>query len=158
MRIRRLRILGVAMLLSAAAALIGAIFYLLPREVVPSANRVQDFVVLNEAKFRIDDNAVAAKIFRFPDRDDENPDLRLVRIDEASMNPPNDPRNPGLGQFPWRRAVYGQLLQRLHKAGAKIVAFDVAFFEPSPDPRDDAAFAAGMRQQPTVLPLSLVTS
>jgi adenylate cyclase len=54
--------------------------------------------------------------------------------------------------------VYGKLLQRLHAAGAKIVAFDVAFFEPSPDPRDDAAFAAGMRQQPTVLTLSLVTS
>ncbi|MDB5072285.1 MAG: putative Adenylate cyclase, partial [Candidatus Eremiobacteraeota bacterium] len=31
-------------------------------------------------------------------------------------------------------------------------------FEPSPDPRDDAAFAAGMRRQPTVLTLSLVTS
>ncbi|MEA2689023.1 MAG: hypothetical protein QOD51_1630 [Candidatus Eremiobacteraeota bacterium] len=112
MRIRRLRILGVATGLSAVAALIGAVFYLLPREVLPSANRVQDFVVLNEATFRIDGNPVAAKLFRFPDRDDENENLRLVRIDEASMNPPGDPRNPGLGQFPWRRAVYGKLLQR----------------------------------------------
>ena len=158
MRIRRLRILGVATVLSAVAALVGAIFYLLPAKDVPSANRVQDFVVLNELKSRIDDNAVAAQLFRFPDRDDENPALRLVQIDEASMNPPNDPRNPGLGQFPWHRAVYGKLLRRLHQAGAKVVAFDIAFFEPSPDPADDAAFAAGMRVQPAILGLSLVTS
>jgi adenylate cyclase len=158
MRVRRLRILGVALALSAAAALVGVLFYLLPRNVAPSANRVQDFVLLNDAVFWIGDHPAAAALFRFPERDDENPDLRLIRIDEASMNPPGDPHDPGLGQFPWHRAVYGTLLQRLHRAGASLVAFDVAFFEPSPDPRDDAAFAAGMRQQRTVLPMGLVTS
>jgi adenylate cyclase len=158
MRIRRLKILGVAMLLSSVAALIGVFFYLLPRSYAPSANRVADFVILNDAKFWIDDHAAVAALFRFPERDDENENLRLIRIDDASMNPPNDPRSPGLGRFPWHRAVYGALLKRLHDAGATVAAFDVEFFEPSPDPADDAAFIAGMRAQPAVLGLSLATS
>src|ERR1700681_4930978 len=148
MRIRRLRILGVAMALSASAALVGAGLYLLPTKVATSANRIADFVLLNEAKSWIDGNAAVAGAFRFPDRDDENDQLRLVAIDDPSMNAPNDPRNPGLGQFPWHRAVYGTLLRRLHAAGAKLVTFDIDFVEPSADPADDAAFAAGMRLQP----------
>src|ERR1700681_433997 len=158
MRIRRLRILGVAMALSASAALVGAGLYLLPTKVATSANRIADFVLLNEAKSWIDGNAAVAGAFRFPDRDDENDQLRLVAIDDPSMNAPNDPRNPGLGQFPWHRAVYGTLLRRLHAAGAKLVTFDIDFVEPSADPADDAAFAAGMRLQPTILGLQLATS
>jgi class 3 adenylate cyclase/CHASE2 domain-containing sensor protein len=157
-RVRRLRILGVAMALSVAAALAGVALYLLPPTVASSANRIADFVVLNEAKAWIDDTPVTAGAFRFPDRDDENEQLRLVEIDEPSLNPPNDPRNPGLGQFPWHRALYGKLLRRLHAAGAKLVTFDIDFVDPSPDPADDAAFGAGMRLQPTILGLQLVTT
>jgi adenylate cyclase len=158
MRIRRLKILGVAMLLSSVAALIGVFFYLLPRGYAPSVNRIADFVILNDATFWIADHPAVARIFRFPERDDENENLRLIRIDDASMNAPNDPQSAGLGRFPWPRAVYGTLLRRLHDAGATVAAFDVAFFEPSTDPGDDAAFIAGMRAQPTVLALSLATS
>jgi adenylate cyclase len=158
MRVRRLRILGVALAFSAVASLIGLVLYLLPHTVATSANRVADFVILNEARFWIDDHPAVAGIFRFPDRDDENPVLRLVAIDEPSMNPPNDPRNPGLGRFPWHRAVYGTMLRKLHAAGAKLVSFDVQFFEPSPDPADDRAFIGGMAQQSTVLGLALATS
>jgi adenylate cyclase len=158
MRIRRLRILGVAMGLSVAAALVGAGLYLLPADVASWANRIADFVVLNEAKAWIDANPVAASAVRFPDRDDENEHLRLVAIDEASLNSPSDPRNPGLGQFPWHRAVYATLLRRLHAAGATVVTFDIDFVDPAADPADDAAFAAGMRLQPTILGLQLVTS
>jgi adenylate cyclase len=157
-RIRRLRILGVAMALSTAAALAGIALYLLPVNVASSANRIADFVLLNEAKGWIDDHAAVASAFRFPDRDDENDQLRLVAIDEASLNPPNDPRNPGLGQFPWHRAVYGQLLERLHAAGAKLVTFDIDFVEPSADAADDAAFRAGMKLQRTILGMQLTTS
>ena len=146
------------MALSAVAALAGVALYLLPANVASSANRIADFVVLNEAKAWIDDNHAAASAFRFPDRDDENEQLRLVSIDEASMNPPNDPRNPGLGQFPWHRAVYGKLLRRLHAAGAKLVTFDIDFVEPSADPSDDAAFRAGMRLQPAILGMQLATT
>ncbi|MGD1066406.1 MAG: adenylate/guanylate cyclase domain-containing protein [Vulcanimicrobiaceae bacterium] len=159
MRIRRLRVLGVALVLSLIAIAIGLTLFLLPRNVLANVNSVGDFVAVNDGKFWVDDHAWLANVFHFPDRDDENEHLRLVAIDEPSLNPPTDPRNPGLGQFPWDRTIYGTLLRRLHKAGAKIVTFDAAFFEPTQDPRQDAAFAAGMRVQPTVLGLALgVTS
>src|ERR1700682_3039394 len=112
MRLRRLKVLGVAMLLSRVAALIGVFFSLLPRNYAPSVNRIADFVILNDAKFWIDDRPALAKLVRFPERDDENESLRLIRIDEASMNAPDDPRSPGLGRFPWPRGLYGILLKR----------------------------------------------
>jgi adenylate cyclase len=149
MRIRRLKILGVAMALSGVAALIGVALYLLPREKAPSIGRTADFVLLNEAAFFVREHELPARVFRFPDGDDENEQLRLIAIDEASV------RDPGLGQFPWPRSRYGTLLQRLHRAGARVVAFDIEFFEPSADPAQDAAFAAGLRVQPTILGESL---
>ena len=50
MRIRRLRILGVALGLSFAAAALGVALYLLPPAVGSPVNRVADFVVVNDAK------------------------------------------------------------------------------------------------------------
>ena len=147
MRIRRLKVLGVAMALSGVAALGGAALYLLPREAAPSVNRTADFVLLNEAAAAIAARPPLAHALGFAATDDENDRLRLIAIDEASMR--------ALGQFPWPRSVYGTLLQRLHRAGARLAAFDVAFFEPSADPRQDAAFAAGMRAQRTILAESL---
>ncbi len=157
MRIRRLRILGVAFALTSLAAALGIALYLLPANVGSPVNRVADFVVINEAKRWVDDH-LSMGHFSFPDRDDENVHLRLIAIDEASMNPPTDPFHPGLGQFPWPRHLYGDLLTRLHKAGARVVAFDVDFFEPSPDPREDAGFIDGLRAQPTVLPFGIATT
>jgi adenylate cyclase len=155
-RIRRLRILGVALGLSAFAALAGMALYLLPPEVGAPVNRIADFVVVNDAMRWVGAHLPARSAF--PERDDENVHLRLIAIDEASMNAPNDPQHPGLGQFPWPRSLYGQLLAKLHAAGAKVATFDVDFFEPAPDPSNDAAFAAGMRQQPTVLPFAITTT
>jgi adenylate cyclase len=155
MRIRRLKILGVAMALSGLAALVGIVLYLLPRAAAPSINRTADFVFVNEASFFVREHDLLERVFRFPDRDDENEQLRLIAIDEASMSDPRDLAHPGLGQFPWPRSLYGKLLQRLHRAGASVVTFDVEFFEPSPDPVQDAAFAAGMRAQRTILGESL---
>ncbi len=156
MKIRRLKILGVAMALSALAALAGVALYVVPRNVAPAANRVEDFVVLNEAFFWLD--AHVGKLLHFPDRDSENEHLRLIAIDEPSMNPPNDPNHPGLGRFPWDRRVYGSLLERLHQAGAKVVTFDVEFFEPSHNALDDVLFARGMHAQPSILGMSLATT
>ncbi|MBV8644326.1 MAG: adenylate/guanylate cyclase domain-containing protein [Candidatus Eremiobacteraeota bacterium] len=154
MRIRRLKILGVAMGLSLLAALVGVVFYLLPRNVAPSANRIADFVVLNNAKFWVDDHAAAAALFRFPSRDDENEHLRFIAIDEGSLDAPPH----GLGAWPWPRSRHGQLLQRLARAGAKVVTFDVLFLEPASDPAQDTAFAAGLRAQPTVLGFTIDTT
>lgn len=156
MKIRRLKILGVAMLLSTLAAAVGIGAYALPRNVGPSVNRIADFVMLNDGYFWLD--AHAGKALRFPDRDSENEHLRLAAIDEPSMLPPTDKNHPGLGRFPWDRRIYGTLLQRLHKAGAKVVTFDIEFFEPSNDRADDIAFAQGLRVEPSVLGMSLATT
>jgi adenylate cyclase len=153
-RIRRLKILGVATALSLVAALLGVVLYLLPREDGPSVNRIADFVALNEAKFWADDQPWLAGIARFPSRTAENGRLRFVAIDEGSLGPPPS----GLGAWPWPRATHGKLLERLAKAGARVVAFDVLFLEPSADPAQDAALARGLRAQPAVLGFTAETT
>ena len=48
--------------------------------------------------------------------------VRIVAIDEASLK--------AVGQWPWPRNVLGEMVDRLHAAGAAVVAFDVMFPEP----------------------------
>jgi adenylate cyclase len=59
----------------------------------------------------------------------------LIAIDDATVQ--------ALGRFPFDRQVYGRMLNRLHQAGAKVVAFDLLFLEPSPS---DAAMAEAMKR------------
>lgn len=97
--------------------------------------------------------------------------VRIVDIDEASLQ--------RLGQWPWSRSQLATLLDRLSAAGARVVAFDVAFAEPDrtaprllaqqwqlgaaqraqlvslPDP--DAVFAHSLRQAPSVLGYALLS-
>ncbi len=154
MKLRRLRIFGVATALSAVAALIGIVLYLLPKAQLPAFNRIADYVVLNDAMLWLRDQPAARRL-RLPDHDAENPHLRLIAIDEQSLQ---DPRSGGIGSWPWPRAVYGALLHRLARAGAKVVAFDVLFSEPSADPAQDAALLSGMRAQPTVAGFTIATT
>jgi adenylate cyclase len=46
----------------------------------------------------------------------------IVDIDEPSLKQ--------IGQWPWPRTIMAQLVDRLHKAGAAVIAFDVLFSEP----------------------------
>ena len=48
--------------------------------------------------------------------------VRVVDIDEASLKT--------YGQWPWPRTRIAELVQRLHVAGAKVIAFDVLLAEP----------------------------
>ncbi|HEV2309099.1 MAG TPA: adenylate/guanylate cyclase domain-containing protein [Acidimicrobiia bacterium] len=66
----------------------------------------------------------------------------VVGIDQRSEN--------ALGkQFPWPRAVEGQLADQLAAAGAKVVVWDVVFSGPSRNgPADDAALQAALRRLP----------
>ncbi|MFZ9288640.1 MAG: CHASE2 domain-containing protein [Vulcanococcus sp.] len=51
-----------------------------------------------------------------------------------------------LQQWPWPRATYTTVLERLFASGAQAVAFDLLFDTPSSyGPSDDARFAAGLR-------------
>lgn len=154
MRIRRLKITGVAAALSLLAALAGVVLYLLPRQDGASVNRIADFVALNEARLWIGDLPAVARLVRFPDTTAENADLRLIAIDEGSLAPPPT----GLGAWPWPRSTHGALLQRLAKAGARVVALDVLFLEPSADPAQEAALARGLRAQQAVLGFAAATT
>lgn len=152
---KRLRILGVALGLSAIASILGIVCYCLPRDVLPAINRIQDYVVLNDAFFLARSQQWLANRAHFPDYDDDNEQLRFIAVNEASLK---EPTEGGLGQFPWPRTIDGKMLERLARAGAKIVTFDFLFLENSANAADDRAFAAGMRKQPTVLGFTLVTT
>src|ERR1700744_809877 len=131
-KLRRLKIFGIAMLLSAIAAGIGlGLFFAPPR--FASVRTVGDFVAVNDALFAVRDQPWLVKLAHLPDNDPPNDNIRLVAIDEAWLQDP--PK--GLG-FPVQRTAIGDLLRKLGKAGAKIVAFDMEFFEHSSDPRIDA--------------------
>jgi adenylate cyclase len=52
----------------------------------------------------------------------EDAPVLIVDIDEASLKQ--------IGQWPWPRTMMAQLVGKLHKAGATVVAFDVLFSEP----------------------------
>lgn len=154
-RLRRLRIFGIAMALSAVASATGAVLYLLPPETLPSMNRIGDFVVVNDGLFAIRDNDTLMRLGHFPDYDAPNDRIRLVTIDEQSLK---DPSEGGLGRIPIPRTIHGEFLERLAKAGAKVATFDLEFFEHTRDPKEDAVFKAGLRAQPTVLGMSLAVT
>jgi class 3 adenylate cyclase/CHASE2 domain-containing sensor protein len=152
-KIRRLRIFGTAMLLSVIAAAIGVTLYFLP-PTFASLSYIGDFVAINDALFGVRDQAWLAKIAHFPDTDPPNDSIRLVAIDEASLA---DPKDGGLGRQPIPRSALGDLLRKLAAGGAKVVAFDLEFFEHTRDPAEDASFKDGLSKQHSVLGMSMVT-
>src|SRR6516164_3874475 len=48
--------------------------------------------------------------------------IRVVDIDDRSLGK--------IGQWPWPRAIVGQLVDKLREAGAAVIAFDIDFAEP----------------------------
>jgi class 3 adenylate cyclase/CHASE2 domain-containing sensor protein len=148
-KIRRLRIFGIAMLLSILAAGIGIALYFAP-PTFASVSTVGDFVAVNDALFAVRSQGWLTHLLRFPDNDPPNDNIRLVAIDEASLQDPP----VGLG-FPVQRTAIGDLLRKLAQGGAKIVAFDIEFFEHSHDPKVDASFEDGLRKQATVLGMTV---
>jgi adenylate cyclase len=139
--------------LSALSAGVMVLAYFLPPDIA-SLNRIGDFVIVNDAMFLARDTPWIASIAKFPDNDPPEDRVKLIGIDEASLQDPP----AGIGRFPWKRQVFGTFLERLAKAGAKVVVFDVEFFEHAADPAEDRSFIAGLKVQPTVLGMSLVTT
>src|ERR1019366_1927697 len=107
-KIRRLKILGTAMLLSVIAAAIGVTLYFLP-PTFDSLNTIGDFVAVNDALFAVRDMKWLAKIAHFPDNDPPNDTIRLVTIDEATLQDPPQ----GLGRIPIPRTPSGEVLLKL---------------------------------------------
>lgn len=81
---------------------------------------------------------------RGPEKPSE--DVILVALDEESYDALSIPMNK-----PWPRALHAQLLERMARAGAKKVVFDVIFGGPSDDPKVDAALADALGEMPTAI-------
>ncbi|QFZ93067.2 adenylate/guanylate cyclase domain-containing protein [Synechococcus elongatus] len=82
-------------------------------------------------------------------------DLLIVKIDDASFDQAaffsEDPQAPAwardLEGFPWPRAIYAQIIDRLFAAGAQAIAIDLLFVTPSTfGPVDDAALAERLQR------------
>ena len=141
----RFRVVLIALLLGALASAIGETLQLLPLKVLPLANRIGDLSAHVAAL------PFAQKIgLGQPAFDNEpNPNLGIITIDDHTLK---SGTLPWMHNFPFPRAVYGTLLQKLKAAGARDVVFDIDFVDPSAlGPADDAAFAAGLRRMPAVL-------
>ena len=150
------------MALSGLASLIGYFLYSRPLANLTFANQVEDYVLINNAVTYLNgsDKGQDTDYFQklhIPEIELEEPNsqLKLVMLDELSFK--GDPRS-GLPPFPYPRGVYQTVLEKLHRAGAKVVAFDVDFLENATDRSQDAKFAAGMQAMPTVLPFTVNTN
>jgi adenylate cyclase len=71
------------------------------------------------------------------------PELVIVAVDEPSFTEMQL-------QWPWPRSVHGELVRKLHEAGAAVIGFDVLFSEPSA-PQEDRALEAAMRKAKNVV-------
>jgi adenylate cyclase len=141
----RLRALIAALALGAIAGAIGAALTILPLATLPTINRIADLAIHVGAL----DGAPRLGLRPGAYDDTPNPNLAIVTVDDATLKK--------MG-FPLPRGIYATLLHNLQAAGAKAVAFDIEFLEPSKQPGQDAAFAAALAHVPSVLGYSLDTT
>lgn len=71
-----------------------------------------------------------------------HPDILLVTIDDPSL----DILQASLGRWPWPRDVHAALVDILAAGGARLVIFDVGFYDPLPSaPEGDLLFAESIQ-------------
>ncbi len=77
---------------------------------------------------------------RFTVRGEQSPpsDLAVVKIDDVTFDELNL-------QWPFPRSNHGRVISRLKADGAKVIAYDVQFSEPSPDAEQDNALMDAAR-------------
>jgi len=68
----------------------------------------------------------------------------IVSIDQDSFDELTLP-------WPWPRTLHAELIRKLTQAGAKVIALDILFTEPKPDPREDRALADAIRDTGNVI-------
>ena len=71
----------------------------------------------------------------------------VVAIDEQSGQKLGLPSKPS----EWPRDLHAQLVDRLARAGARVICFDLTFDTPSRTPQDDVDFAAGISRAANVV-------
>jgi class 3 adenylate cyclase/CHASE2 domain-containing sensor protein len=145
---KRLRTLGIALLLGAISSGVGVALLVIPKDELPLVHYVTD---LNAHVAILDYTRVLG--LKPPAYDTQpNDDIGIISIDDITLK-------SGIpGPWPFARGFYGDLLTKLKAAGARTVVFDIDFIEPSADPAQDARFAMAMRSLPTVLAYTVNTT
>ena len=96
---------------------------------------------------RFEDATWAWRVSCFASRRIPNENIKVVLIDQASLDWGALPERGW--SWPWPREVYAPLLDVFRRGGARVVAFDLLFSEPSAHGvADDAAFGDAIRRTP----------
>ena len=84
--------------------------------------------------------------FRFRVRGPRAPQtsVAIINIDQDSFDELHLP-------WPWPRDLHADLIRKLTRAGVKMIAFDILFVEPKPDPREDRELALAIKQAGNVI-------
>jgi adenylate cyclase len=78
-----------------------------------------------------------------------DPRIVIVGVDETTLH---NLDLLGYGRPPYSREVYARAIEELHRAGARVIAIDIAFAEENlADPAGDRRFAAALHDAPVVL-------
>ncbi len=113
----RLRLVSIALLCAGAAAAVSTVSALPAWQLLRS--KTFDYLSTQQRQTLLDDSPV------------------VVAIDEPSMADVNL-------RWPWPRRLHGELIEKLRAAGAKVIALDIIFSEPSSLAGDDAALEAAI--------------
>lgn len=89
---------------------------------------------------------------RFSLRGDQGPpsSVVVVGLDNTSLGQ--------LPRYPFSRVLDARVLQSLHRAGARLIVYDIAFDRPTTEAADLALFEAARRAAPVVFATSLISS
>jgi CHASE2 domain-containing sensor protein len=88
---------------------------------------------------------------RFSLRGEQGPpsDVAVVGINNNSLGQ--------LPRYPFSRRLHARVLQNLHRAGARLIVYDISFDRPTTEAADLALFEAARRSAPVVLATSLIS-
>ena len=86
------------------------------------------------------ENSVYCALFRVKGERSWDERVVVIEIDKASL--------AAIGQFPWPRYYYAQLLEQITPANPSVIAFDILFAEPS---GDDGELARAMARHGNVV-------
>jgi CHASE2 domain-containing sensor protein/predicted Ser/Thr protein kinase len=76
-------------------------------------------------------------------------DVTVVGIDNDSLG--------RLPRYPFSRDLHARVLQNLHKAGARLIVYDISFDRPTTEAADSALFDAAREAAPVVFGTSLIS-
>ena len=142
------------------SALIGflvSLFFAFPL-LFPTISWGEIFTIDSSFFIRWADYSIEEMFFRQRGKHTPPPEIVILAIDESSLNVSDqvgeeelakNPRLATLKSWPWPRRVHGWAVEQLVQAGAKTIAFDIAFDAQSAHGiEDDLAFQKSLHRYP----------